>query len=90
MGRSSKPRITYLCPLVEHFKSTPLIEMPDTPQRPQYYTAEDFEEEKRKLWALHVELNVQYEDQLRKALTYLGDKIECPLVYDQLVRTINI
>ena len=90
MGRSTRPRIKYPRPLVEPFKSTPLIEIPNTPQRPQYYTAEDFEEEKSKLWALHVELNVQYEDKLRKALTYLGDKIEWPLVYDQLARLVNI
>ena len=50
--------------------------MLETPQRPQYYTTEDFEEEKRKLWALHVELNMKYEDKLRKALIYLVDKIE--------------
>ena len=76
MGRSSRPRITYPHPPVEPFKSTPLIEIPDTPQRPEYYTAEEFEEEKSKLWALHVEINVQYEDKLRKDLMYLVDKIE--------------
>ena len=82
MGSSTTPRITYPCPLVEPFKSTPPIEMLDTPQRPQYYTKKYFEEEKRKLWALHVELDAKYEDKLRKALTYLGNKIEWPLVYD--------
>ena len=61
---------------MEPFKSTPLIEIPDTPQRAQYHTVEDFEEEKRKLWALHVELNVQYEDKLRKVLMYLVDRID--------------
>ena len=90
LGRSTRPRITYPHPLVEPFKSTPLIEILDTPQRPQYYTVEDFEEEKSKLWALHVELNVQYEDKLRKDLTYVADKIEWPLVYDQLARVVNI
>ena len=64
--------------------------MLDNPYRPQYYTVEDFEEEKSKLWALDVELNIQYEDKLRKALTYLIDKIEWPLVYDQLARVVNI
>ena len=34
MGRSTRPRITYPRPLVEPFKSTPLIELPNTPQRP--------------------------------------------------------
>ena len=80
MGRSTRPRITYHCPPVEYFKSTPLIELPDTQQRPEYYIVEDLEKEKSKLWALHVELNIQYEDKLRKALTYLGDKIAWPLV----------
>ena len=90
LGRSSRPRITYPHPLVEPFKSTPLIEILDTPQRPEYYIAKDFEEEKSKLWALHVELNIQYEDKLRKALMYLADKIEWPLFYDQLARVVNI
>ena len=76
MGWSSRPRITYPHSPVEPFKSTPLIEMPETPQRPQYYIAEDFEEQKSKLWALNVELNVQYGDKLRKDLMYLVDKIE--------------
>ena len=75
LGRSSRPRITYPRPPVEPFKSTPLIEILDTPQRPEYYTVEDFEEEKRKLWELHIELNVQYEEKLRKALMYLVEKI---------------
>ena len=90
IGRSTRRKITYPRPPMEPFKSTPLIEIPDTPQRPEYYIAKDFEEEKRKLWALHVELNVQYEDKLRKSLTYLADKIEWPLVYDQSARVVNI
>ena len=57
MGKSTRPRITYPYPLVEPFKSIPLVEIPDTPQRLEYYTAEDFKEEKSKLWALHVKLN---------------------------------
>ena len=90
MGRSKRPRITYALPPMEPFKSTPLIEMLDTPQRPQCYTTEDFEEEMSKHWALHVELNIQYEDKLRKALMYLTEKIEWPLFYDQLARVVNI
>ena len=58
LGRTSRPRIKYPRPPVEPFKSTPLIEIPDTPQRPKYYTTEEFEEEKSKMWTLHVELNV--------------------------------
>ena len=42
LGRTSKPRITYPHPPVAPFKSTPLIEIPDTPQRPEYYTNEEF------------------------------------------------
>ena len=81
-GQSSKPRITYPHPPVEHFKSTPLIELPDTPQRPQFYTIEDFEEEKRKLWALHMELDIQYEEKIRKIIMYLVDKIGLPTFYE--------
>ena len=90
LGRSSRPRITYPCPLVELFKSTPLVDIPDIPQRLEYYTTDDFEEEKNKLWRLHVELNILYEEKLRKALMYLADKIEWPLFYDQLARVVNI
>lgn len=49
LGRSTKPRITYPHPPIEPMKSTPLIEIPNTPQRPEYYSVEDFEEEKNKL-----------------------------------------
>ena len=90
LGRDSRPRITDPRLPVEDFKSTPLIEIPDTPQRPKYYIAEDFEEEMSKLSTLHIELNVQYEDKLRKALMYLAEKIEWPLFYDQLARVVNI
>ena len=90
LGRSSRLRITYPRHLVEPFKSTPLIEILDTPQRLEYYTTEDFEEEKSNLWALHVELNIQYEDKLRKSLMYLVENIEWPLFYDQLARVVNI
>lgn len=75
---------------MEPFKSTPLIEILDTPQRPQYYIEEDFEEEKNKLWALHVELDIQYEVRLRKAIMCLVDKIGWPTFYEQLEKTINI
>ena len=51
--------------------------MLDTPQMTQYYNVEDFEDEKSKLWELHMELEVQYENKLRKALVYLVDKIYC-------------
>jgi hypothetical protein len=69
---------------VEPFESTPLIEIPETPQRPQYYTTKDFEEDKRKMWALHVELDIQYEDRLRKEIMYLVDKIGWPKFYEKL------
>ena len=42
------------------------------------------------MYALHVELNTQYEDKLKKALMYLADKIEWPLFFDQLARVISI
>jgi len=74
---------------VEYFKSTHLIEILDRPQRPQYYTVEDFEQENRKFSALHVELDVQYEDRLRKYIIYLIDKIDWPTLYEQLEKVIN-
>ena len=89
-GKFSRPRITYPYPLVEPFKSTPLIEILDTPQRPPYYTIEDFEEEKSKLWALHIELGIQYEDRLRKAIMYLVNKIDWKNFYEKLGKVINI
>ena len=55
IGETSRPRIAYPPrPPVEPFKSTPIVEVPDTPERPQFYTAEEFEEERDKLYALHV------------------------------------
>ena len=89
-GQSSRLGITYPHPPIDPFKLTPPIEILDTPQRPQYYTTEDFEEEKRKLQALHVELDIQYEDKLRKAIMYLVDKIGWPTFYEQLEKLINI
>ena len=87
----TRPRIAYPPrPPIESFKSTPIIEIPDTPERPQFYTFAEFEEERNKLYALHVELNTQYEDNLKKALMYLADKIEWPLFFDQLARVISI
>ena len=66
IGETSRPIIAYPPrPPVEPFKSTPIVEVPDTSERPQFYTADDFEEEKNKLYALHVELNDQYEENLR-------------------------
>ena len=62
VGESSRPRIVYPWPPIEPFKSTPIIEILDSLERPQFYTAEDFEEEKNKLYAMHVELNNEYEE----------------------------
>ena len=44
VGESSKPRIVNPHPPVEPFKSTPIAELPNTPQRPEFYTTEEFEE----------------------------------------------
>ena len=49
MGESSRPRIVYPQPLVEPFKSNPIVEIPDTPQRPKFYIVEEYEEEMDKL-----------------------------------------
>ena len=86
LGRTSRPRITYpRRPLVEPFKSTPIIDIPNTPERPHFYTAKNFEEEKNKLYALHVELNNQYEEKLRQGIMYMVDRIESPSFFDWLV-----
>ena len=90
MGESSRPRIVYPRLLVEPFKSTPIVEIPDTPQRPEFYTIKEFEEEREKLWEMHIELNNQYEEKLRQAVMYLVDRIEWPTFYDQLARIVPI
>lgn len=62
----TRPIIIYPSrPHVETFKSTPIIEIPNTPKWPQFYIAIEFEEEKNQLYALHVELNDQYQEKLR-------------------------
>ena len=66
VGEPSRPRIVYPRPPIEPFKSTPIVELLDTPQRLEFYTTKELEEEKNKSWALHVELNNQYEDKLKK------------------------
>ena len=65
MGESNKPTIVYPWPPVEPFKSTPIVEILDTPQRPEFYTIEEYEEEMDKLREMHIELNNQYEQKLR-------------------------
>ena len=54
MGESSKLRTVYPRPLVEPFKSTPIVEIPDTPQRPVLYTTKEFKEERDKLREIHI------------------------------------
>ena len=50
IGESNRPRIVYPQLPIEPFKSTPIVELLDTLQRPKFYTTEEFEEEKNKLW----------------------------------------
>ena len=85
---STRPRIAYPTrPPTESSKSTPIIEIPDTPERPQFYTIAEFEEEKNKLYT---ELNLQHEDKVKRVLMYLTDKIEWPLFFDQLAGVIKV
>ena len=49
MGESSAPTIAYPSQPLVGSGSTPIIEIPDTPERPQFYTAEEFEERKNKI-----------------------------------------
>ena len=77
VGESSRPRIAYPPkPPTEPFKSTPIVEIQDTPERSQFYTAEDFGEAKTKLYEMHVELKNQYEEKLRQGVMYLMDRVE--------------
>lgn len=79
MGKSSRPRIFYPpCPPCEPFKSTPIVELPYTPQRPEFYGAEEFDEERNKFYEIQIELNNQYEEKLCKTILYLVDKIDWP------------
>ena len=87
IGETSRPRIAYPPrPPVEPFKSTPIVDIPDTPERPQFYSAEDFEEEKSKLYALHVELNNQYKEKLRLGVMYMVDRVERSCFFYLLAR----
>ena len=84
---TSRPRIAYPPrPPIEPFKSTPIVDILDTPERPQFYSAEDFEEEKSKLYALHVELNNQYKEKLRLGVMYMVDRVERSSFFDLLAR----
>ena len=89
VGESSRPKIVYPQPPIEPFKSTPIIEIPNTLKRPQFYSVEDFEEENNKLYAMHVELNNQYEETIRQGVLYLIDRIEWPAFFYQLARIRN-
>ena len=84
------PIIDHPRPPIEPFKSTPIVELPNTSQRLEFYTAKEFEEEKNKLWGLHVELNDWYEDKIRKTILYLVDKIEWLTFYEQLVKIMDM
>jgi len=91
VGECSAPRIAYPPQLTtEPLRSTPIIEIPDTPERPQFYTLEDFEEENAKLHELEVELRNQYEEKLKRGVIYLRDKIQWSTFFDQLIRTIAL
>lgn len=65
---SSQPRIIYPHPLIAPFNTTTIIEMPNTPQARQMYIVEELEEERTKLWSMHVELGVQYENKIRDTI----------------------
>ena len=90
VGESSRPRIVYPRPPVDPFKSIPIVELPNTPQRLEFYIAREFEEEKNKLWDLHVELKNQYEEKHRKTILYQVDKIDWPAFYEKLVKILEM
>lgn len=40
--------------------------------------------------ALHVELDIQYENRLRKSIIYLVNRISWPIFYEQLEKILHI
>ncbi len=88
MGESSTLRIAY--PPQSSVGLTPIIEIPDTPERPQFYTAEEFEVEKTKLHEWQIEFRNQQEEKWRQGVTYLRDKIQWSTFYDQLTRIVTL
>lgn len=85
--KTTRPRIAYPPrPCVEPFRSNPIVEIPDTTERPQFYTAAEFEEEKNRLYEIQIELNNQYKEKLRRTVMFFAYRIVCPKLYDQLAR----
>lgn len=80
IGESSVSRITHI-PHVST-RSTPIIEIPDTLERPQFYTADDFEEEKTKMHELQEDLKNQYKEKLKQGIMYLRNKIGWSTFFD--------
>ena len=54
------------------------------------YTTKELEEEKTKLWSMHVELGVQYENKIRDTIMYLVDRVGWPTFYLQLSKLIDV
>lgn len=77
-------------PPVEPFKSTPIIEILDTLERPQSYIATKFEEKLNKLYEMQRELDNWYEEKVTRTIMYLIDRIEGPTFYDQLARIVAL
>ena len=72
------------------FNTIPIVEISSTPQEPQLYTIKELEDEKEKIWSLHVELGIKHENRIRDIILYLVDKIGWPLFYLQLSKLIEM
>lgn len=64
--------------------------MPATPQGLQAYTTEEIEEERAKIWSIHVEFGVQYENKLRDSIMYPIGRIGWLAFYEQLSKLMDI
>lgn len=90
-GKPNRPKISYPPhPPLPPFNTIPIIEVPDTPQEPQLYTIEELEDEKEKLYSMHVELCIKHEDRIRYTILYLVDRIGWPSFNLELSKLIEI
>ena len=65
VGRKSRWHRTIAGPLpIPPFNNEPIANIASTPQKLEFYIADDINEEKAKIWSLHVLLGIQYEDEL--------------------------
>ena len=54
------------------------------------HTKEELDEEKEKIWSLHVELGIKHEDRIKDTILYLEDRVGWPSFYLELSKSIEI